>query len=359
MNSELLERNLKAGAAAGTLTVSVREAGGWELPQHDLPIAAGYGNDPRWLDVLQNGLQQRPLRLEAVENGRLLGLLPLALVESRLFGRFLVSLPYVNTAGIVAADEDVAGALIDRAVKLADEFDVRYLELRQEAAIEHEALTYQRTDKVHMRLDLPKSGGELWDGLKAKVRNQVKKGQSYKLDVAWGRAELLPEFYSVFSRNMRDLGTPVYGRKLFRSILGAFGEDAEFCIVRHGNRPVAGALLIHGDDLTQVPSASSLRTFNHLNANMLMYWHLLERAVVRGSRVFDFGRSSEGGGTYRFKKQWGARPFPSVWQYYVRKGTADAMRPESAGNRRLIALWRRLPVWFTRWIGPRIVRGIP
>ena len=42
------------------------------------------------------------------------------------------------------------------------------------------------------------------------------------------------------------------------------------------------------------------------NANMLMYWHLLQRTIQRGNRTFDFGRSSESSGTYRFKRQWGA-----------------------------------------------------
>ena len=366
--------------------VTVRRDGDWELPESDLPVAGGYGHDPRWLPVLRDGLRQRPLRVEATCGGRLAGILPLALVESRLFGRFLVSLPYVNTAGVaevisrgalapgsmcdsqepgagarrlIDPRPPVARALIDRAVELADESDVRYLELRQETAIEHPALTFQRTDKVHMRLDLPESVEELRTALKASVRNQIKKGESHGLEVRWGRDDLLADFYRVFSRNMRDLGTPVFGRELFAAILRSFGDDAELCVVRRDRRPVAAALVIHAGGVTQVPSAGSLRAFNHLNANMLMYWRLLSRAVERGSRVFDFGRSSEDSGTYRFKKQWGARAFPSVWQYYVRRGDADAMRPESARNQRLIRHWKRLPVWLANAIGPRIVRGIP
>jgi hypothetical protein len=92
---------------------------------------------------------------------------------------------------------------------------------------------------------------------------------------------------------------------------------------------------------------------------MWMYRHLLSRAIEMRSRTFDFGRSSEGSGTYKFKQQWGAVPHPAVWQYYVRKGSVEAMRPENEGNQRLIRLWQKLPVWVTRLIGPTIVRGIP
>jgi hypothetical protein len=102
-----------------------------------------------------------------------------------------------------------------------------------------------------------------------------------------------------------------------------------------------------------------LREYNSANANMLMYWHLLERAIERGQRTFDFGRSTLDGNTYRFKKQWGAEPHPAVWQYYVRRGAVGDMRPDNSRYQRMIRTWQRLPVWATRWLGPPIVRGIP
>ena len=111
--------------------------------------------------------------------------------------------------------------------------------------------------------------------------------------------------------------------------------------------------------LTEVPSASCLRAFNRMNANMFMYQHLLFRAIERGSHTFDFGRSSKESGTFKFKKQWGALPYPAVWQYYVRQGNPEDLRPDSEGNQRLIRIWQRLPVWLTRLMGPTIVRGIP
>jgi FemAB-related protein (PEP-CTERM system-associated) len=170
---------------------------------------------------------------------------------------------------------------------------------------------------------------------------------------------LLPEFYAVFSENMRDLGTPVFGRKLFRAILGQFPERAEFCVVRAGERPVASALLLHGWGITEVPSASSLRAYSSTCANMLMYWHLLERAVQRGQATFDFGRSSQDSNTYRFKRQWDATPYPAEWQFYARQGGVAEMRTENPKYRRFIRIWQRLPVGLTRLIGPVIVRGIP
>ena len=206
---------------------------------------------------------------------------------------------------------------------------------------------------------MPDFPGPLWEGFPSKVRNQVRKGEKSGLTVAWGGLELLDEFYDVFSRNMRDLGTPVYGRRLFASILRHFPDEAELCVLRADKTPVSAALLLHGRGVTEVPSASLAAQYNATCANMLMYWKLLERAIERGQAVFDFGRSTLDGNTYRFKKQWGAVPAPAVWQYYSREGDAGDLRPDNPRYQRLIRLWQRLPLPLTRWLGPPIVRGIP
>jgi FemAB-related protein (PEP-CTERM system-associated) len=314
---------------------------------------------PGWLSVLHRGMGHAPHCLEAVADGQTVGILPLAFMSSWLFGRFLVSLPYLNYGGVLADNNQAAHELLDRAVGLADELRVRYLEVRHEQPLDEPAFLGRHNDKVNMRLALPETAEKLWKQLPAKVRNQVRNGRKNGLTVAWGAQELLPGFYGVFSRNMRDLGTPVYGRKLFRSILEQFPDRAEFCVVRLGAKAVAAALLLHGWGVTEVPSASSLRPYNHTCANMLMYWELLERSVQRGQSVFDFGRASVDSNTYRFKKQWGARPSPAEWQYYLRSGSAGDMRPSNPRFQRLIHLWQWLPVRLASWIGPPIVRGIP
>ncbi len=324
-------------------------------------------HDPRWLAVLAQAMGHRPYLLIARDSaeGPVQGLLPLAHVRSRLFGSYLVSLPYLNRGGVVAQSSAIASALIDRAIELAAELDVAYLELRHSSPIAHPGLPAQRDEKHRMVLTLPATPEALWKGLDAKVRNQVRKGDKAGLSIQWGSHALLDPFYDVFAVNMRDLGTPVYGKDLFRSIMTHFPQQAELAVVSCAGRPVAGAILLHemgsagSPGVTQVPSASSLREFNHTSANMWMYHQLLLRAIERRAGVFDFGRSSEGSGTYKFKKQWGAQPEPTVWQYHVRRGDINAVRPDSPKYRRRIEMWQRLPVWLTRMVGPTLVRGIP
>ncbi len=314
---------------------------------------------PGWLAVMKDGLGHTPYLLEAVEGETTRGFLALAYVNSWLFGRFLVSLPYLNYGGVVADDARTARLLTDRAVALAEKLNVRHLEMRHEQPVEHPAFTIVNSAKVHVRLGLPGSAEELWKQMPSKVRNQIRKGRKSALTVAWGREELLTDFYGVFSHNMRDLGTPVFSRRLFASILRHFPDRAELCVVRRGDLAVAAGILIHGWGVTEVTSASSLRPYNGTCANMLMYWHLLERSVERGQKLFDFGRSSQASPSHHFKMQWGGDLSPANWQYQVRKGSFGDVRPDNPRYQRLIRLWRRLPVWFTRLVGPRVVRGIP
>ena len=334
----------------------------WDLSQLHPSVA--------WWEAIARGLRHGAIICLLVDEKKSTkACLPLILVQSKIFGRFLVSLPYLNSAGFLFSGNTCTGSnlvspLIDHAVALADELDVKHLELRHEVRFEHPAFNYERTDKVHMRLALPSSPDELMASFKSKLRSQVKKANENPFEVQFGGQELLADFYKVFAHNMRDLGTPVYSTNLFRQALRSFANSksdsrAELCVVRLNRQPISGALLVHHAHRTEVPSASALREFNPTNVNMWMYWQLLQRAIEQGSVEFDFGRSTLGAGTYKFKEQWGAKPSPAVWQYYVRKGDPAQMRPDSSKNQRLVEIWKKMPVWLTRIVGPSIVRGIP
>jgi len=340
-------------------TLESAEAFSTELEKSKWPRLSSHHRS--WPMILSKGLNHPPIFLVAYgTNNHVVGYLPLSRVESPLFGKFLVSLPYLNSGGVWADDQVVARALVDRAVEIADRLDVKHLELRHEVPLEHPKLTQSRTDKVHMRLELEDSYEAQKKAYKSKLRSQIKKGAEHPFEILFGAELLLPEFYSVFATNMRDLGTPVYSPKLFEAILRNFGpETSEIALVRLHGQAVAGALLIHQRGTSEVPSASSLRRFNSTGANLWMYSKLLERAIEKKSQRFDFGRSTVDSGTYKFKEQWGAKPSPAVWQYYVRKGDPVQMRPDSSKNQRLVEIWKKLPVWLTRIVGPSIVRGIP
>jgi FemAB-related protein (PEP-CTERM system-associated) len=187
----------------------------------------------------------------------------------------------------------------------------------------------------------------------------VRKAEKSGCAVESGGVELVPDFYAVFARNMRDLGTPVYGARLFSEVVRRGETGARVYVVRWAGQPVAASIVVSHRRSVEVPWASSLREHASRSPNMQLYWAMLGDAVKAGASVFDFGRSTPGEGTFQFKRQWGAESSPLVWEYLGERGALPDRSPANPRFRAAIAVWQRLPVWLTTWCGPHIVRHIP
>jgi FemAB-related protein (PEP-CTERM system-associated) len=311
-----------------------------------------------WRSVFEGVLGHRTLYLTAQRGGQTVGVLPLVLFRSRLFGRSAISLPFLNDGGLLADDEAVRAALIDAATARGRAFGATHLELRHRAR-QMPSLPY-RQHKLGLTLALPGTSEDLWKGIDRKIRNQVRKAQKEGLEAVTGGLEHVEDFYRVFAENMRDLGTPVYPRRLFEETLRQFPDHARLTIVKYKGQPVASGFVIAWRGTVVNPWASSLRAFRHLCPNMLLYWSMLERAVQDGERVFDFGRSSPGGGTHQFKLQWGAVETPLHWEYVLlSRADVPNQGPTNPKFERAIQIWQRLPLALANAIGPYIARQLP
>ncbi len=311
-------------------------------------------HDPRWGAIMARAYGNRPYYLTAAMDGRIVGTLALVLQKSMLFGTHLCSMPYFDAAGILADSPDVCDALIGRAESLLETSRAAWVELRQVAPVGQSLPT--RTDKVTLLLDLPADPDALWTGLKAKVRNQIRKARSAELTALKGGGELLDDFYAVYSRTMRDLGSPSHSKRFFAEILDCFGDAVRAFVVHADNCPVAASLTLTDARASRVPWAGSDWRKRELNANMLLYWQMLEDACERHAGTFDFGRSTRDAGTYRFKKQWGAREVQLHWHYLLSPGhDMPGLRPDSPKYRFMVACWKKLPLWLARALGPRII----
>ncbi len=284
------------------------------------------------------------------------GALPLVQVKSRLFGHYLVSMPFLNYGGPLGA-RDAVQRLAAEAVRLAESSGADLLELRCRYRADLPLSVSHR--KITVVLDLP--GGDcevLWKTLPAKVRSQVRRPRKEGMECRFGPDQVKP-FHEVFARHMRDLGTPVLSRSLFEEIARSFPDDVRIGCVYHHGRPVAGGYGFRWSDEFEMTWASSLRSHSHMAPNMLLYWTFMERACAEGLRCFNFGRCTPGGGTHRFKGQWGSRDEP-LWWYHSAPGAKVATPSASDGTYSLGSwLWRRLPVPVATLLGPRIVRLIP
>jgi FemAB-related protein (PEP-CTERM system-associated) len=288
--------------------------------------------------------------------GAIVGVLPLVRVRSVLFGHYLVSLPFLNYGGPLGSTDGVR-ALAASAVDLAHQDGVKLLELRSRLELPLDLPVSHR--KVTVVLDLPSGDpAKLMKSFDAKLRSQVRRPAKEGITVRFGPDQVAP-FFEVFSRHMRDLGTPTQPKRLFETIAEVF-PDAWFGCAWLGDQPVAGgAGFVWGTEF-EMTWASSLYSFNRLSPNMGLYWAFMERAVSEGLTLFNFGRCSPGAGTHRFKRQWGSRD-EQLWWYQLSPAGEPAATPSpddsaySWGPR----IWRKLPLGVASALGPRIVRGIP
>ncbi|MGH7491967.1 MAG: FemAB family XrtA/PEP-CTERM system-associated protein [bacterium] len=311
-----------------------------------------------WKQVIEKSFGHPCYYLAARENGRLRGILPLSHLRSKLFGSFLISMPYLNYGGVLAEDEAARKMLFEHACQLGKQRGAAHVELRHVSAQMANIPTKQH--KVSMMLELPEKPETLWDGFKAKLRSQIRKPQKENLKVRLGGEDELEGFYHVFAINMRDLGTPVYPIKFFANILAAFPRQAHICTIFLEREPVASGFVFGFRNVLEIPWASSLREYNALAPNMLLYWSVLEFAMQQGYRQFDFGRSTMNEGTYKFKEQWGAKPLPLHWQYWLANGgPLPEINPHNPKYQFMIRTWQKLPVGVTRLLGPAIVKNIP
>ncbi|MFZ5796977.1 MAG: GNAT family N-acetyltransferase, partial [Thermodesulfobacteriota bacterium] len=293
------------------------------------------------------------------------GVLPL--VHFRCPGREsrLISLPYFDCAGLLVDDPEAKRALVAGALELAGDLGAAHLEIRQDHP--GEVLAEKARDslgsefsstiydlKVGLRRSLPETVEELWRLLPAKVRNQVRKALRSGCTGRIGGRELLNDFYEVFSRNMRDLGSPVHARGFFAEIFHHFSEKAWIILVEREGLPLAAALVFRFNETLHNPWASSLRPFRPLCPNMLLYWEMLSHACEQGLRFFDFGRSSPGTPTCAFKLQWGAEMRPLRWHVFSRHVKPWHPQQETL----VIESWKSMALPLSRQLGPELRRFI-
>ena len=313
---------------------------------------------PGWSDMVERRFGLESLYLAARTEGRVCGILPLVHARSFFFGNRLVSQAFVDYGGALAESAEACEALFRRAVELAEERRCESIEFRNVAPLPFDLVP--RSDKIGMWLPLVADPEQVWKGLDAKVRNQVRKAEKSEIACASGGLELLEDFYGVYTVRMRQLGTPCYAKALMAGILETFPDNSRIFVVRLKETIVGAGITTFLGRFAEMQYASTLVEYNKLCPNNLLYWKAIEHYARAGAQYFDFGRSTVGGGTYDFKKQWECREVPLHYQYWVRPGvTLSEPTPDNPKYARKVEMWRKLPLWVTRVLGPRISRGLP
>jgi FemAB-related protein (PEP-CTERM system-associated) len=313
-----------------------------------------------WRELYRDVFHHAGHYLGAARGEALTGVLPLIRLRTIRGGCMLVSLPYVNYAGLCADDAASAEALWQRAVRLAEETGCCWVELREPDRSPFGLAGLTTRHKVRAYLPLPADAEELWAEFPAKLRSQVRSAWKKGLRERAGGEELLAPFYDVYLRNMRVLGSPPLPAAFFEAIAARFGPQVRICLVADGRLSVAAGFLIGHRSTLEVPWAACRPEYRATAANMLLYWAMIRTAIEAGFGTFDMGRSSAGSGSHRFKEQWGGISRPLEWKYWQKRPACLPSYTHGNGQFALARrVWSRLPLWMTQTLGSRLIRHIP
>jgi FemAB-related protein (PEP-CTERM system-associated) len=324
-----------------------------------------------WQRVVERTWQYRQHSLYAERDGQIAGVLPLFHIHSRWFGSMfgtpfgtmLLSTPNAVYGGVVAVDSKAHQALITSAQALAADLKVDYLELRDAGLSQYEMTDagFDRRD-LYVTFERPLVADEdtLMKSLPRDVRRMIRQGEQHGLSAERGREELLDEFFEVYAASVRNLGTPVFPKKLFANFLREFPATSDILLIRR-NRQVAGAVLsFYFRDAVMPYYGGAYREFHRAGVNNFMYWELMRQSVRRGYTRFDFGRSKLGTGAYEFKRGWRMTERPLPYRFFpVGVDEVPNLNPTNPKFKLMIEVWKRLPLGLTKLIGPKIVRNFP
>ena len=168
------------------------------------------------------------------------------------------------------------------------------------------------SNKVISFINLHNSEDEQWKHWKSKLRSQIKKGLKNNFVIKNGSSiSLLEDFYSVYTVNMKDLGSPVLPKIFFENLLKFYEYGGLNIVCVYKDSKVVGAgFVIEYQGFSEVCWASTIRYYNKFNVNMVLYWEMIKTQISEKSTIFSFGRSTINFGTYKFKQQWGVQNIP-------------------------------------------------
>jgi len=308
-----------------------------------------------WKEVIERAFGFPTFYLYAERDGRISGVLPLGQLKSLLFGNSLTSVPFCVYGGIIASDAASAAALRKAACELADKLGVDALEFKNREASNQ---GWPVKDLyVTFRKEISADNEENLKAIPRKQRAMVRKG--IKAGLQSETVAGCERFFRIYSESVRNLGTPVMPLHYFATLREVFGERCEVLMITHEGTDIAGVMSFYFRDEVLPYYGGSIPLARDLKGNDFMYWELMRQSAERGIRIFDYGRSKDGAGSYSFKKNWGFTPEPMYYEYYLVKATSiPEVNPNNPKYRIFIDAWKKLPLAVANRVGPVLARKL-
>ena len=309
-----------------------------------------------WKQVVERAFGHKTYYLYAEEQGKITGVLPLVHIKSPLFGNALISNAFCVYGGVVADNEHTRLELDQYACTLGRQLGVDHIEFRNREHITPER-PYKKdlyvTFRKELDVDVDKNLMAIPRKQRAVVRKGIKAGLVSVID------KDVERLFQAYSESVRNLGTPVFPKKYFKILQEVFKEQCEVLSVEHQGKHIASVMNFYfrGEVLPYYGGGTA--EARAVYANDFMYWEVMRRAVEKGIKVFDYGRSKVGTGSYRFKKHWGFEEAPLFYEFELVKAEAmPDINPLNPKYRFFIAAWKKLPLPVSQIVGPWLARDL-
>jgi len=312
-----------------------------------------------WNRINKSHFSHQVYNLAAFENGKIIGVFPLVYIKSHMFGNILCSMPFVNFGGPCANNPAVEAKLLNSAIEIAKRNDADYLEMRLTRILDEKLPSTQQ--KISMTLELDENPDKIWNNFNTKHRTNIRRVYKNNVEVRLGHKDLLNDFYYILSESWRSLGTPIYQKRYFESILDEFPDNTLIFVCYHkGNIPIAAAFNGYYKNTVEGMWAGGVDRYRNLQANYVLYWEMIKHACEKGYKSYHLGRSSVNSGGEQFKKKWKADVKQLYWQYYLNKQTiVPELNVNNPKYHLAIKTWQNLPTKLTTLIGPLFAKYIP
>ena len=308
-----------------------------------------------WKQALKQSFRHKCYYLYAFHNEQVVGVLPLGHIKSLLFGNALISTPFAVYGGVLADNDEIKQLLTSEACRLAEDLNVDHLEIRN---IEQQYPDWPHKELyVYFKKELADNDEDNLKAIPRKQRAMVRKG--IKAGLEYDISKDIDNFYQAYSESVRNLGTPVFSKKFFASLIEVFAEQIDVLTVTKDKQLVASVMSFYYKNEVLPYYGGGTSAARNLKGNDFMYWALMQHSIKQGINSFDYGRSKEGTGSYSFKKNWGFEPKPLFYEFYLVKAKSiPDINPLNPKYQRFISIWRKLPLKLSQMLGPIISRDL-
>ncbi len=308
-----------------------------------------------WREVIKKAFGHRAEYFYAHRGEDIVAVLPLGQVKSVLFGNALISVPFCVYGGVATEDDEARGVLTQFAMERAESLGVDHLEMRHRQ--QHNPDWPYKELYVNFRKEIDPDPEVNMLAIPRKQRAVVRKG--IKAGLVSEIDEGTERLFAAYSESVRNLGTPVFPKKYFKILKDVFGDACEVLTILHEDRVVSSVMNFYFRDEVLPYYGGGTAEARYVKANDFMYWEVMRRAAEKGVRIFDYGRSKQGTGSYSFKKNWGFTPEPLFYEFHLVKATEmPDVNPMNPKYKMFIDAWKRLPLPVSQFLGPFISRNL-